>query len=321
MLNKIWEFLKRDPLRRSVALAFALFLYAHLNFQLTSEKHLVRVRVPVALALAPELLEQTGKAPEVSLTLKGKPGVEPVPGNVQISVKVSPAHRQPDGSYRVKITSKNIRITDRRFSFHSIESPEEGYLRLNLLSRGERNVPIRPVYDVTVPKGMKLNVETIPDKVLITGAENVISKLRYVQTKRIPLKDAPDSFEFNSSLVLPKEVSASPASVLVRVRLTREYSNRSMRLPVSVLTAPGSTTAASVVTPLQGGVDLVLKGPAAQIASLSEDQVRVYVDAVNLNIPGRQRLPLRCAVNVPEVEMVSIVPGEVEIQLTSKTSR
>ena len=104
MLTKIWQFIKRAPLRRSVALAFALFLYAHLNFQLTSDKHLVRVRVPVNLALSPELQEQTGKVPEVSLTLKGKPGVEFVPGNVQVSVKVSPKNRQLDGSYLVKVT-------------------------------------------------------------------------------------------------------------------------------------------------------------------------------------------------------------------------
>lgn len=321
MLSKIWKFLRRDPLRRSVAFAFALFLYAHLNFQLTSDKHLVRVRVPVNLALSPELQEQTGKAPEVALTLKGRPGVEFVPGNVQVSVKVSPANRQPDGSYLVKVTSKNIRITDRRFSFHSIEFPEEGNLRLNLLSRGERNVPIRPVFDGTAPNGMKLSWELIPEKVLISGAENVISKLRYVNTNKIPLGEAPDSFEFNSTLGLPQEVSASPESVLVRVKLIREYSNRSMRLPVSVLSTPDSKTDVSVVTPLRGGVDLVLKGPAAQLASLSKDQVRVYVDAAGLNTPGRRRLPLRCAVNVPEVEMVSIVPGEVEIQLTSKTSR
>ena len=30
MLNKIWSFLKRSPLRRLVALAFAVFLYMHL---------------------------------------------------------------------------------------------------------------------------------------------------------------------------------------------------------------------------------------------------------------------------------------------------
>ena len=321
MLTKIWQFIKRAPLRRSVALAFALFLYAHLNFQLTSDKHLVRVRVPVNLALSPELQEQTGKAPEVSLTLKGKPGVEFVPGNVQVSVKVSPKNRQLDGSYLVRVTAKNIRITDKRFSFHSIDFPEEGNLRLNLLSRKERHVPIRAVFDGTVPSGMKLSWETIPDKVLITGPENVLAKLPYVHTNRIPLGDAPDFFEFNSPLVLPKEVVSAPSNVLVRVKLIREYSTRSMRVPVSVLTSPGSNNAVILAAPPRGGANILLKGPAAQLASLTRDQVRVFVDAVNLNTPGHRRLPLRCVVNVPEIETVSIEPGETEIQLTSKTSR
>jgi hypothetical protein len=78
---------------------------------------------------------------------------------------------------------------------------------------------------------------------------------------------------------------------------------------------------AALVTPLRGGVDILLKGPAAQLSSLTRDQVRVFVDAVDLNTPGRRRLPLRCVVSDPEIEAVSIVPGETEIQLTSKTSR
>ena len=115
-------------------------------------------------------------------------------------------------------------------------------------------------------------------------------------------------------------MAATPGSVLVRVKLLRQYSNRSMHLPVSILNSPGAP-AAALVTPLPGGAEVHLRGSAAQLAMLTPDQIRIYADAVGLNTPGRCRLPLRCTVNVPEVETVSIIPGEVEIQLTSETSK
>ena len=320
MLTKIWLFIKRDPLRRGVALAFALFLYMHLHFQLTAEHRLVRVRVPVALTLAPGLQEQTGSAPEIVLTLKSRAGTEFRPGNVQVSVKVGPHHRQSDGSYLVKVTSKNITITDRKFTLHNIDFPEEGNLRLNLLSRGERSVAVRPVFEGTVPPGMELSCETIPDKVIITGAENVISKLRYVHTNRIPLANAPEFFEFNTALALPGHVTAAPESVLARVKLIRQFSRRSMRLPVSFLGAPSSKNEFSVITSLPEGAELILRGPAAKLSALRPDQVRIFADTVDLTAPGRHRLPLRCHVSVPEIEMISIVPNEVDIQLKTKTS-
>lgn len=320
MLTKIWLFLRRDPLRRGVALAFALFLYMHLHFQLTAEHRLVRVRVPVALTLPPGLQEHTGNSPEIALTLKGKAGAEFRPGNVQVSVKVGPHHRQSDGTYLVKVTPKNITISDRKFTLHNIDFPEEGNLRLNLLSRGEKSAAVRPVFEGTVPPGMELSCETIPDKVIISGAENVISKLKYVHTNRIPLANAPEFFEFNTALALPGQVSATPSTVLARVKLIRQFSSRSMRLPISFLESPSNNKVITLVTPLPAGAELVLRGPAAKLAALRPDQVRLFADTVDLTTPGRRRVPVRFHVSVPEIEMVSVVPDEIEIQLTTKTS-
>ena len=321
MLTKIWLFIKRDPLRRGIALAFAIFLYMHLNFQLSSDKQLIRVRVPVTLALAPELQEPTGQLPEISLTLKGKPGVEFVHGSVQVSVKVGLHNRQVDGSYLVKVTPKDIRITNRKFSLHSIDFPEDGNLRLNLLSRGERHVSIEPVFDGTVPSGKRLKWQTVPDKVLITGPENVLSELLKLHTTPIPLNGAQEFFEFNAPLHLPDGVAAAPQKVLVRVNMYTLHSKRSMRIPISVLLPPGGDTEAKLLQPRRSGAELVLKGPAAKLAALTHDQVRIYVDAVDLKTFGKQRLPLHCNINIPGMEVVSIVPEEAEIMLTPKTSK
>ena len=321
MLTKIWQFIKRDPLRRGVALAFALFLYMHLNFQLNSDQHLTRVRVPVNLALSPELQEQTGKLPEISLTLKGKPGAEFLQSNVQVSVKVSSQNRQPDGSFLVKVTPKNIRITDRKFSLYSIDFPEDGNLRLNLLSRRERHLPVKAAFDRAVPEGKKLSYETVPEKVLVTGPENVLTELSEVHTLPVPLNEAQDFFEYNTPVTLPNGVVASPATILVRVSMSSLHSKRAMRLPVAILSSPRSSLSASLAAPLRKGVEVILKGPAEKLAALTPDQVRVFADTVKLTAPGRRQVQLRCAVTVPQIEVVSITPSETEIQLTTKTSK
>lgn len=321
MLTKIWRFLKKDPLRRGVALAFAIFLYLHLNSQLTTEKRLVRVRVPVTLLLESGLQQPAGTVPEIGISLRGKAGVEFHAGNVQANVTVNHSNRQSDGSYMVKITGADIKIMDKNFRLHSIDSPAGGMLKLALLRRGERNAAVRPVFDGTVPPGMELSCEIIPEKVLITGAEDVISKLQYVHTARIPLADAPEFFEFDTQLALPAQVSASPNRVLARVKLIRQFSRRSMRLPVAIMTDPRQRMESSLVTGAPGGVELILRGPAAKLAALTPEQVRLFVDAVGINSPGRKRLPIRCHINAPEIEMVSIVPDEVEIQLITNTSK
>ena len=82
MLTKIWLFIKRDPLRRGVALAFALFLYLHLHFQLTAEHRLVRVRVPVALMLAPGL-QEFGEDPEIDRLIR-KYGYKGTPNTLKM---------------------------------------------------------------------------------------------------------------------------------------------------------------------------------------------------------------------------------------------
>ena len=133
--------------------------------------------------------------------------------------------------------------------------------------------------------------------------------------------DAPEFFEFDTQLALPAQVSADPNRVLARVKLIRQFSRRSMRLPVSIMTNPEHNMETSIAAPPPGGVELILRGPAAKLAALTPNQVRLFVDAVGIAQPGRRRLPIRCHINAPEIELVSIVPDEVEIQLTTNTSK
>ncbi|MBQ7694268.1 MAG: YbbR-like domain-containing protein, partial [Lentisphaeria bacterium] len=184
----------------------------------------------------------------------------------------------------------------------------------------ERNAAVRPIFDGEIPSGMELSWESLPDQVRLTGAENVISRLQTVYTAPIPLTDAPEFFEFDPALNLPPGVTAAPRRVRFRIRLVRKVSRRSMQLPAAVLVSPGSALSAAIVSAPKNGIEVNLRGPAAKLADLPPDRVRLFVDATGISAPGRRRLPVRCHGRVPEIVPVSIVPAELEVQFTRNTS-
>ena len=106
MLTKFWHFLKRDPLRRGVALAFSLFLYLHLHTQLTTDERHLTVKVPVTLRLSSGL-QQPAERPQIEVMLKTKAGSE-VPhdllaAKIHARVNVTNRNRQADGTYVVTL--------------------------------------------------------------------------------------------------------------------------------------------------------------------------------------------------------------------------
>ena len=80
------------------------------------------------------------------------------------------------------------------------------------------------------------------------------------------------------------------------------------------------TRPAMAATPTKSYSLKLTDDQAAKLAALTPDQVRLFVDASEVTVPGRRRLPVRCHVSVPEIESVSIVPDELEVQFTTNTS-
>ena len=165
-----------------------------------------------------------------------------------------------------------------------------------------------------------MRCEAFPDQVRITGPESVVSKLQSIRSTPIPLADLPESFEYDAGLDLPPGVTAMPRKVRFRITLKQKLSRRSMQLPARLLVAPQNDFSAAIVSPPESGVEVTLRGPAAKLAPLTAEHVRLFVDATSPLPVGRRRLPVRCFVSVPEIAPVSIVPAELEVQFTKNTS-
>ena len=323
MLNRIWLFLKKDPLRRLVALGFAVSIYLYLHFEITGNDRHLSIKAPVTLSLESGL-QPPQEQPQVTIDLKTKDtsdiDIDKLASKTRVFVTVRKQNRRKDGTYEVRVSPRDVELPDSRLEANKIISPAGGVLKLALLRQDERDVSVEPTWDGAVPPGMELKWEAFPDQVRITGAENVISKLQKVYTTPISLADPPEFFEYDPGLNLPQGVTAAPRKVRFRVKLLRKFGRRSMLRPVSVLVSPGNSPSAVAAFLPPGDIEVNLRGPAAKLADLPPDRVRLFVDATGISAPGRRRLPVRCHVSVPEIVPVSIVPAELEVQFTRNTS-
>lgn len=323
MLNRIWLFLKRDPLRRLVALAFAVSVYLHLYFEITAADRSLKIKVPVTLSCESGL-QPPQEQPQVEIALKTKIAseidTEKLAAKTQVYATVRNNDRRKGATYVVRVRPRDVKLPDSRFTVEKIISPADGLLKLTLLRQDERNVAVQPVFDALPPTGVERRWEAIPDQVRITGPENVVSKLQKISSTRIPFTDPPDFFEYDTDLDLPPGVTATPRKIRFRVTLVRKTSRRTMQRPAAVLVSPGSALSSVIISGPESGVEVVLRGPAAELAKLTPEQVRLFVDATEIAAPGRRRLPVRCHVRVPGITPVSMVPAELEVQFTKNTS-
>ncbi|MBQ7695862.1 MAG: hypothetical protein IJT50_12155 [Lentisphaeria bacterium] len=324
MPNRIWLFLKQDPLRPLVALAFAVVVYLHLSSEAAPyDRDFPGIKIPVQLSLESGL-RPPQEPPQVEINVKAQTGfevdVDKLPSKIHAYVPSKRLRSLGDGTYQVQVFPNDVKFPDSRFKLDKIVFPADGLLTFTLLRQDERNVAVQPIFDALPPPGVERRWEAIPDQVRITGPENVVSKLQKISSARIPFTDPPDFFEYDTDLDLPPGVTATPRKIRFRVTLVRKTSRRPMQLPAAVLVSPGSALSSVIISGPESGVEVVLRGPAAELAKLTPEQVRLFVDATEIAAPGRRQLPVRCHVRVPGITPVSMVPAELEVQFTKNTS-
>jgi hypothetical protein len=90
-------------------------------------------------------------------------------------------------------------------------------------------------------------------------------------------------------------------------------SERSYRIPLSLINTPGRTM---VISPLPGGVDVRVRGPFTALRQLEPEKLEAVIDLSNA--PPGERLYRFASedINVPpEVEIIAIAPAEVRVAL------
>jgi YbbR domain-containing protein len=158
------------------------------------------------------------------------------------------------------------------------------------------------------------SISAAPQVVTVFGPRDAIQQLPgFVDTLEVSVAGATQDVEQRVGLNVPPNVSpiADNMTVLVRVRIEPQQGARTVSRRPIVL---GITDTLSVkVSPPT--VDIVLAGPQPALKGLTQDSVRVEVDATGLGVGVHQLTP---NVVVPEgVAVQSVLPSTVQIEVTN----
>jgi len=162
------------------------------------------------------------------------------------------------------------------------------------------------------------SISASPQVVTVFGPRDAIQQLPgFIDTLEVSVAGATQDVEQRVGLNVPPNISpiADNMTVLVRVRIEPQQGARTVSRKPIVL---GITDTLSVkVSPPT--VDIVLAGPQPTLNGLTQDSVRVEVDAAGLGVGVHQLTP---NVVVPEgVTVQSVLPSTVQIEVTDASRK
>ncbi len=198
------------------------------------------------------------------------------------------------------------------------------------------NVVFEPVtVNVSVPieqlsnyKDLAVKVETVgqpangyavtgissnPSIVTVFGARDVITALQgFIATQPVGMQNATQDVNERVSLSVPPNVSLlSGLQVSVTIKIEPIQGARTVVRNIEVIGV--STDVSSTVSP--STIDIVLSGSLPRLSSLTDEDVRVIVDAKDLK-PGTNQVEPQ--VTVPDgISVQSIQPATIQVDLTA----
>lgn len=162
-------------------------------------------------------------------------------------------------------------------------------LVIELDKKMQRMLPVEVGYKVVEPPGMILvDVETVPDSVLVTGPAEMFSKINQIETENKlfeePLKPFDEIFLIRES----EEYFAAyePAQVKVTFNIQRLAEKEVLDVPVTVINKPANYQ----VIPLPSTANIYVKGGEKILAELSMQDFQILIDFNKVWRPGIQRV-------------------------------
>jgi len=279
------------------------------------------------------LERQTTRDIPVIISLRGTPARghtsnEPIsdPATIQVS---GPASRVEEiAEARVTILLDDAResiVVTRRPLFYDQQGNVVGINNLNV-NTAEINVtvPISQLADfaekpvvvnwVGEPAtGYRLlNVSNEPRSVLVTGSPEVLSSLGSLQTEPIDITGAIETISLQATLILPDGVSLDTLqSILVVIEVEPILTSSVVPVvPEIRALGPGLTATVSVDT-----VRVIVYGPLPVLDSLQEDDVRVTLDLLGLEV-GTHNVSPNVVVTATGLEVRSTQPAFITVVIT-----
>lgn len=326
MLRFVPGFIRRDFIRKLMALILASIIYAAVLDRLSSIHVVSGVFVPPVEA--PEkfvLMEREKGLPDVKVTVSGSQSLlkrlKPEDFTV-VDLQIHPERYKEGRPYVLKISPENIQspIGVKVISV----SPESFQIDLDKLGKCE--LPVEAVFDskMPIPPGYEVKKVTVfPSKVQLTGPSKILEGLKKdvktMKTEPISLDRMTQSFDVNTYVALNiPDVKITPGMVLVQTVIEREISTKTFsRLPVRIMRGNDNVSSdVEFLTPALANV--TVSAPSEILASLTAPEIKVYIDLSDLGTKGIHELKLNCWVsenNDNKVKVQSVSPQSVKVKI------
>jgi len=318
MKLRIPRIIRRDLLRKLIAIFFALVIWLAISAQMRETS--VLSNVEVTLDFDPtETIVQSG-IPTVNVTVRGSPrALEPLKSSdirlVAVVPEVTPGIHYCD----IGISRRNVTHTPPGIRVVSLSKQK---IQVKVDRKETRaNVPVTVRFEGKVREGYrKTRCIVTPNAINLRGAHLLVKDIREVTTETIMLDDTMmQDFSMDVGLSTVDGVEM-PRSVRVEVWVAQAGGRSSYTdLPVSILTAPAYQL--EVVGQLPH-ISLGVHGPENALSQLTPEQIHPFVDLSTIKAPGQHTCPIQVWVDGDTSLLVqNINPAKISIELAIVAAR
>lgn len=318
IFKRLFRMIKNDPWRKLFAICCATLVYYVISNKSISNTR--SIDVPVEFIMPQGYISMMPPDTAVHVTFTGNNSFlnEPARMNkLRMVVEIPELGAANFREYQVACRREHLR----GLPVFGVQVSEfrPGSLAVKLDKLTGKDVSVVANYSTESelpPEYTVLHASVTPAKVRISGPESIVRDVKNVSTEKIPLANVTESFEYETRLRPIEFIQTDRHYVRVKMEISKAYESRTMKsVAVRVLKAPAAQdhVRLELMTPC---VDVTLRGPRANLASLKNTSIRPYIDISTLDESGVYTVQVYCWQDDESFTVEKIYPPRIQIKLT-----
>ncbi|MCK4563075.1 MAG: hypothetical protein KAU94_00215 [Verrucomicrobia bacterium] len=308
-LSRLWKTLKTEKW-----LLLLCFILGFLSWQGISQK--IGLEIPVSKVSVdidvPESWAVGEKSVQhVNILFKGSQEDLGYLNNEQLRVVIPITEPTAGEQLQIKLLEKYLKIPPGTTVVEF--NPPEIFVTLD--QKAEALLPVKAAIVGSLPEGLEVDqIVCTPASVRVSGAQQVLAKMKNIQTEPVDLKDRQNSFKISVPIALPQagRMRAEPEWVSVDfVLVQRNSTEKFENIPVRILCAAGAPRTMELQPKT---ISITVKGQQQRIEQFRTADLFAYVDCTGLNESTEYDLPV--SVDLPDgLQLVRTDPAVVHVDV------
>lgn len=316
--NYVPEFIRRNFLRKMIALIFAILVYMKVSTEIGEEK--IIQGIPINFVTHGNIEVMAFKPKTINITVRAsKRNINLITHNdIRVEVPISESILKDYDSTQYNHITMDINESN-------IHTPP--YIRIisinptDVTVHCEKNITkkalVEPIFRGVPPLDYKRgNTEITPQHVTLTGPESILREIKSVSTDPIRLDMSTiASFQADKKLqIIDPKIIVTPNTVQVKVEIYKALSSRVFEnIPLELLNEDNNNSFKTKL--LTKSVDVTLHGPKSHLELLTHNQIKTFIDISDYKKPGIYEAKVRTWCQDPSVNVKFVEPTYVKIEL------